>query len=339
MTRTPTSATPVATPTPLAPNTLKLRVVNDLNGDEVAKAAEPGLPNWRITAGCSDAILQLTTDADGYAFVPQPSFDNQSGILGCFRIDRPFGWLPPRVLSVQLPATMDLTKPYVFLMHDLGRTVMELSGEAIGSGLPLVQGVPGITAPFDSCAHFFFDGVSEIATRVGVIVSGSDAAVGCPAAGAEITPAISGDAAGPAITYVPGANVSTSFVSLGDSMRFYNSSYPVTAAWVLDVASGTIARDCMVARDLRGFVPQGSQRVFVLSDKTLPGCGAPGRLVLFFSGAQRLAPRLDWRAGSIDGIVLSPETATDIEIRPPETGSAGLLPPSHAAGGQPAPTP
>jgi hypothetical protein len=339
MTRTVTGAPPVATPTPLPPNTLKLRVVNDLNGDGVAQADEPGLPNWRITAGCSDAILPLTTDSDGYAYVLQPSFDNQSGTLGCFRIDRPFGWLPPRALSVRLPATLDLSKPYVFLMHDLGRTVTELRGEAIGGGLPLVQGVPGVAEPFAHCGHFFFEGVGDIATHVGVIVTGGDTAAGCPSAGAAITPSISGRAAGAPIAFVPGTSVSTSFVSQGDSMRFYNYRYPLTAAWVFDVASGTIARDCMVARDLQGFVPQGSQRIFVISDETLPGCGAPGRSVLFFSGDQRLAPRLDWRAGDIDSVALSPETGMDIVISPPETGSAGLLPPSHATGGQPSPTP
>ncbi len=121
--------------------------------------------------------------------------------------------------------------------------------------------------------------------------------------------------------------MTTTFVDDGDSMRFYTSgAFRITAAWVLDVASGTIAKNCLVAQDLAGFVPSGSQRVFVLSSDVADraGCGAAGRQVQFFSGDQRLAPVVEWRAGNVEAVMFS--AAPVVEMRPPDTGSAGLLP-------------
>ena len=325
-TPTPTAtvaATPEASATAAPPDTLRLRLVNDLNGDGVAQDDEPGLAGWSVSSACSDAILTLTADADGYVDVPGPSPDHSPGVLGCFRVDRPFGWLPTRAgTNFTLPASYDVSEPYLVLLHDLGRTVMELHGEAISAGLPMVQGDPEIAEPFTTCGHLFFDGVSDIATYATIIVSGGDTVAGCPAAGNAFSRTDSGP-----FVFAPGASVTTTFVDGGDSMRFYTSgAFRITAAWVLDVASGTIAKNCFAARDLAGFVPSGSQRVFVLSSDVadLAGCGAPGRQVQFFSGDQRLAPIVEWRAGDVDTGEFS--VAPAVEMSLPETGSAGLLP-------------
>jgi hypothetical protein len=60
-------------------------------------------------------------------------------------------------------------------------------------------------------------------------------------------------------------------------------------------------------------------------------CGAPGRPVQFFSGDQRLAPGLEWRAGDIGDLLFAFEPAHDVEIGPPDTGSAGLVATTHSA--------
>jgi hypothetical protein len=328
LTRTPT-ATPTPAGTPLPAHTLLIRVVNDLNSDGKVDAGEPGLANWRVTGGCGDGIVPLTTDANGDIFIPQPWFDRAEGILGCFRVDRPFGWLPTRNnVSVRIPADWDTANPFIFGLHDLGRTVMELYGEVISGGLPAQQGNPGIEAPYRACGHLLVESAGAVVSFSRVIVEGVDTHAGCPRAGDRIVPSSDGvpPTPAPALPFAPGIGAATSWVSNGDSMRFYNYALPITAAWVLDPASATITRDCLAARDLEGFVPQGSQRIFVLSDEARHGCGAPGRPVQFFSGDQRLAPGLDWRAGDIGDLLFAFEPARDVEIGPPDTGSAGLLP-------------
>lgn len=326
-------ASPTSAPTPPPANTLRIRVFNDLNGDGEVGADEPGLPNWRVTGGCSDGIAALTTDSNGDIFVPQPSFDNAAGILGCFRVDRPFGWLPTRNgVSARIPADWDTANPFIFGLHDLGRTVMELYGEVITAGLPAQQGDPGIEAPYRACGHLLVESAGSVVTFSRVIVEGADTLAGCPRAGDRVVPSSDGVPPTPAppVSFAPGSAVATSWVSNGDSMRFYSYAIRITAAWVLDPASATIARDCLVARDLTGFVPQGSQRIFVLSDEARPGCGASGRQVQFFSGDQRLAPGLEWRAGDIGDLLFAFEPAHEVEIGLPDTGSAGLVATTHS---------
>ena len=201
---------------------------------------------------------------------------------------------------------------------------MELHGDVISGGLPAIQGAPNVAAPFEKCAHLFIEAVNATETLARVIVSGNDTISGCPVAGDTVVPAITGRAAGAPITFVPGTSAETAFVDNGDSMRFDNFGEPITTGWVFDVASGTLARNCVLATER--YAPAGWQRIFVLSDEARPGCGAPGRQVLFFSGDQRLAPTLDWRPGNIESPSFSPESRIDTPIIPPETGSAGLLP-------------
>ena len=50
------TASPAPTATPLPAGALKLRVVNDLNGNAVADSDEPGIGGWHVVVGwrCAD---------------------------------------------------------------------------------------------------------------------------------------------------------------------------------------------------------------------------------------------------------------------------------------------
>ena len=318
------TAAPATTPVPA--NALRLRVVNDLNGDGLADPGEPGLGGWQIYGGCSDAIVVLTTDDDEYA-VALSAGPDAGGSPGCYRVQRPFGWLPTRALSAEIPGTFDRSAPYLFMFQDLGRTAMELAGEFLNSsGLPGEQGDPSVAEPFRKCGHFFVSHYAPSEIRVAVIVVGSDREPGCPSSGVEVTPADSGRPAGAGIPFSPGPSIGATFATGSESMRFYATD--VTGASVLDVAAGTVTTDCAVVIPVQGFVPPGYVRVFVLADKARPGCGAPGRLVQLYRDGQALTPSLDWRPGVIEVGELVPGKPS--VIIPPNTGSAGLLPGARA---------
>lgn len=321
---TPTpAATSTASATPLPADTLRIVVFNDLNGDGLADPGEPGLASWNISQGCSDALRQLITDAKGEA-----TTEFFGGADVCLNLDREFGWLPTRNnVHARVPHDWNTEEPFIFALHYYGPTVMELRGEAISDGLPMMQGVPGIEEPFRSCGHLFFESVGPSATNAVVIVEGADARAGCPRLGDNIVPSPDGapPTPAPAVPFSPGTTATTSWVADGDSMRFY-SSY-ITDAWVFDVAAGLVTKRCAAIRDVSGgLIPPGFARVFVLSDRTRPGCGASGRMVRLFRNGMPLAPDVEWRAGDVSGKLPQFEVAP---VSPPNTGSGGLL------GGQP----
>lgn len=314
---TPTP-TATATATPLPPGTLRIVVFNDVNGDGLRDPDEPGFPNRRIFQGCGDAFVTLTTDANGEAFA-ETAFET------CFHLTREFGWLPTRNgVDVRVPAGWDTREPFLFGFHDLGRTVMELRGEAIAGGLPMEQGVPGIEEPFRSCGHLWVESVSPVSTNTAVIVEGADTRAGCPRPGDLVVPSSHGvpQTPSPSVPFAPGTTVTTSWVDNGDSMRFY-ASY-VSDAWVLDPATATVTKHCATVLKMTGggLTPPGLARVFVVSEQARPGCGAPGRTVRLFRDGQPLDPILEWRAGDVS------QTLPDFELAPttmsfPDTGAAG----------------
>lgn len=297
---TPTpAATPTALPTRI-PGVPVVRVINDLNGDGVRQSGEPGLAGWHISGGCSDAILPLTTDAPG---------EVAGGFVGCYRLDRQFGWLATSPASGSVenhPPDSDVT----FLVHDLGRTVMEVSGEVILAGLP----APDLTnvalaPPFAPCAHYF-SRPTAFFTYGTVIVSGADTQPGCPAAGQPITIVIQGETDIPAATiaFEPGQSRQQALVFLGDSMRL--SGFNLTAATI-------DGNDCAVVVPARGFfVPEGFVSVFVLSEEVRPGCGAPGKQVRFYRDGLPVDPLLPWQAGPLK---TNPQFTSGIDTTPEPT--------------------
>lgn len=318
----PSSATSVSTATALPAGTLRILVFNDLNGDGIRASGEPGLANWHINQGCGDVILPLTTDANGEA-ITRPF-----GGYECLSLVREFGWLPTgNPISIRVPADWDTTKPFTFALHDLGRTVMELRGEAISGGLPMVQGAPGIEEPFRSCGHLFFESVRPTGTYAVVIVEGADTHAGCLRPGESVVPSSDGVPPTPAppVSFVPASTVATSWVSNGDSMRFLAAG--ITDAWVLDQAAGRVTQHCAEVRSIEGFVPPGTARVFVLSDRARPGCGAAGRMVRLFRDGLALEPAVEWRAGDISQTLPQFEVRSpaDTRVAPPNAGTAGLL--------------
>lgn len=319
-TRTPTATTtPPATPLP--PGTLRILVFNDLNSNGIIDAGEPGLANWRIAQGCSDAILPLTTDAHGEVTT------GFSGTFVCLSLTREFGWLPTgNPITFRVSSDWDTARPFTFALHDLGRTVMELRGEAISGGLPAQQGAPGVEEPFRACGHLFFDSTSPTGTYARVIIEGADTRAGCPRPGDSIVPSSDGvpPTPAPAQPFAPGTTAATSWVANGDSMRFV--AVDVTGAWVFDPAAGRLTQDCAETHDVVAFVPERTVRVFVLSDEARPGCGAPGRLVRLLRDGLPLAPDIVWQAGDVSQTLPRFELASsDSRISPPNTGSAGLL--------------
>lgn len=322
-TPTPTpSATSTPTATPLPAGTLRILVFNDLNGDGIRDSGEPGLADWHINQGCSDGILPLTTDASGEAIM------RLSGGDDCLSLVREFGWLPTRTnINVRVPPDWDTAQPFIFGLHDLGRTVMELRGESIAGGVPMVQGVPGIEEPFRSCGHLFFESVGPIGTYTVVVVEGADTHAGCPRPGESVVPSSDGVPPTPAppVPFAPGTTVATSWVSNGDSMRFFAAG--ITDAWVLDQSAGRVTQHCAEVRGVEGFVPPGTARVFVLSDRARPGCGAPGRMVRLLRDGLALEPAIEWRAGDVSQTLPRFEVRPpgDTRVSPPNAGTAGLL--------------
>jgi hypothetical protein len=320
-TTTPTAtSTPPATPLPAG--TLRILVFNDLNSNGLPDTGEPGLANWHVIQGCSDAVLWLTTDAKGEVMTRLFGGDD------CFSLTRQFGWLPTRGnIHVRIGPDWNTADPLMFGLHDLGRNVMELRGEAITGGLPAEQGAPGVEEPFRSCGHLFFESTQPAGTYAVVIVEGADTRSGCPHQGDNVVPSSDGvpPTPAPALQFLPGTIAATSWVANGDSMRFMSVS--ITDAWVLDVVAGRLTQHCAETREVNGFLPAGSARVFVLSDHVRPGCGAPGRRVRLFRDGLPLEPDIEWRAGDVSQTLPRFDLAppADTRITPPETGSAGLL--------------
>lgn len=318
----PEATTGAPTPTPEAtatpdPSRLRLRVVHDLDRNGAADPGEPGLPGWQLIGGCSDAIQIQTTDADGnaYLFVSDRGDADGGGVLACVRVTRPFGWFPVTPVSVSVPIDIDRASGVTFLVHDLGRTVMEASGEEIVGGLPGGISLLRETSPFTGAGAGCLETFEPFGPRVLIIV-GADVRPGCPTEGAAFDILLNRQVAR-SLVFTPGQQLTTTFVIEGDSMRVGGSN--LTSAQI----DGT---ECGVVRQHGGgLIPPGSVTVYVLSDEVRPGCGVPGALVRFFREGRPLEPLVPWRAGTASypefpELNFAPEQV----VVPPTTGNAGL---------------
>ena len=283
LSRAATASAQAPTPTvTAAPGQLVAHVINDLNGDGVRQANEPGLAGWQLSQGCSDAILPMTTDATGTAL--GGNFDN------CVRLERRFGWLPtsPETPSVVLPNGVD---EVTFLVHDLGPGAMEISGEAIVAGLPAQSMTIDLAAPFAACEGSFLEPATW-ESRATIIVQGAGAKAGCPAQGATFTVLADGVSATTA-TFGAGNSKQVEIVVGGDSMRMYGTF--ITGATIGGVACGVV-----VPPPEGAFVPEGYVRVFVLSEEARAGCGTAGKQVRFYIDGRAAEPLVPWVAGPLD---------------------------------------
>jgi hypothetical protein len=306
-----TGGEPTSTPIPAGRRVVS--VVNDLNGDGVHQDSEPALPGWRLTLGCTDAVIGIETNAAGEASAGSPDQGE------CIRLNRPFGWLPtnPATTTVRVDAGVDDVN---FLVRDLGDHAMEITGEAIVRGLPAQSLAVTAAAPYESCVGSFLD-VSSWYSSATVIVSDSAADASCPDPGSAVTVVLEGDtAAAITVPFSPGQTVSRDLVARGGAMRITGVS--LTAAKIGGVECAVILQPPPGA-----FLPGGIVTAFVLSEEVRAGCGAPGRLVEFYRDGRLLTPPIPWVAARPDEPIefaFAPDTPTTTPRPPvvlPRTGS------------------
>jgi hypothetical protein len=273
------SASPTATVAPTAtpvPGTyIDIEVVLDLNKDGVRQPDEPGVSGARLHSGCSDALGQIA-ETDGNGKTQSRVWVYQGRIHECITLEHRFGWLETTnpVLRLDVPAGEQHTA--LFLIHDLGPDVMEVSGESILAGVPAPDAVITLGAPFGGCLE------RAVERRYPLLVIVGAARPGCPAAGTLVQLLLDGSPTG-TISYSRG-QATQDLVARGDSMRLYGSF--ISAARIADV-------DCGVVQSMSGtggLIPPGFVRVFVLSEEVRTGCGAPGRLVRFYRDGAPLDP-------------------------------------------------
>src|SRR5207237_4137218 len=131
-----------------------------------------------------------------------------------------------------------------FLMRDLGRDAMELSGEAITAGLPAQLATFSVAPPFTACAGAFIEPSASFSFAT-VIISHAAFRAGCPAAGQSVTVLLNNTLVA-TLPFEPAQAKSATFVIGGDSMRVFTS---------LADAASIEGRDCAAVVPINGFVP------------------------------------------------------------------------------------
>jgi len=310
------TATPEPTRTPLPPGVtpVTIRVIHDLDKDGEAQAAEPGIGGVSVYGGCGDALISLpATDANGTIETYLNPF--QGRVHECYRLERPFGWLPTTSLFVTVDEAATDAVDVVFLLHDLGRDVMEISGEVIVAGLPAKDPRITLAPPFDGCSELHIDFSNAAQTQVVLFVVSPAVRGGCAGAGSEVSVLVDGLFA-TLMPVQPGQRVPEPLAVAGDSLRLYATD--IDAARI----DGT---DCGVVAPVQGFVPPDFVRVFVLPAEVRAGCGVPSKLVRFFRDGAPLDPVIGWQAGALDAapefVPAAEATPTPRRLVPPETGA------------------
>lgn len=313
------AGTPAPTATPLPPGYVHVRVVDDVNGNGREDPGERGIAAANAYEGCGDHYLLFTTDANGDAVGRARDVGNRG--YECFFLQPRFGWLPVSPLSLPVPTDVYRDFPVLFFVHDLGRTVMEIHGEAIVRGVPqdhvtFSREAPPFTNATVGCVESYMQDL--LAT---VIVVGSDVRAGCPSKGDRFSVIMETQVAG-TFTFEPGMSSPDefTFVAGGDSMRI--DTFTADGAEIDGM-------DCAVVRDVVHVPSAPSKLIAVLSDEVRPGCGVPGKLVRFTKDGRSLDPPVTWYAGDQNGLIEFTVAQTHI-ITPPSTGSAGLLPGARA---------
>ncbi len=310
------TGTPMPSAPPLPPGYIHLRVVDDFNRTGEEEPGEHGIAGAHFRAGCEDAFVELTTNMNGDYVGPATRDEGGRG-FECFFLEREFGWLPTSPLALPVPPSWDANGPIRYFVHVLGPTVMELHAETILRGLPephvtFSRVAPPFTGTNVGCVESFAEGIGWT-----LIIVGSEQRDGCPSKGDRFSVIMNGVVVG-TFPFLPGSTAPEElrFVAGGDSMR-------------LDSADADGAEigglDCSVVRPHAGGLIPPSSAIYVLSDEARPGCGTPGKLVRFTKDGRPLEPLVPWYAGDQNGAIEFTDAAPR-SIKPPNTGSAGLLP-------------
>ena len=316
-TPTPTP-TPIATPFPPGATTLRVQIVNDLNGDGARDGGESGVAGWRVYLGCGDAFASTEpTDARGVVATTLLNGYSHDGVTRvCAHIERPLGWLPtsPWWQTADIPNGAE--RNITFMVHDLGRNVMEAAVSVVVRGIPASDPHLTLAPPFDRCAERI-EGLPGLL----IIVDGRGR-TGCPSGGDALTILVDGQPAG-TLTFAPGTRAFSlpTLVIGGDSMRFFVSAGSESGTWEVDGAR-IDGHECAVVQRREAFPPGIS--IYVLSDEARPGCGRPGSTVRLYRNGAPLAPVLSWQPGWVAGDIAVALEGLHV-ITPPNTGDGAAM--------------
>lgn len=270
---------------------LTIRVVNDVNENGIWDDGEPGLVGWAVVLMCGDVITLIGETGSEGELVYRKSQGYE-----CVNVSVKFGWLPTSATRVRVEVPPDEEVEVVFLVRKVGEDVQRFFGMLIVDGLPASLGVT-LDALVDgvSCG----DGI--VAERDGLIryelyVLGASERPGCAQNGDEVLFTIDRAEAGSAM-FVPLRFRELDLIAGPTPMYFSFSFYspPIEGAVVPHIGSVICGQAFMQNFAL---APPNSQMVFVPSEATKPGCGAPGRVVTLRVGDDVKAQVL-WEEGRV----------------------------------------
>lgn len=306
---------PTATPYPPGTTLLRVRVVDDGNGNGVVDAGDSGLQGWEAVQACGDALsVGPPTDANGSTLVRVVTSTNVDGVMTtCVWLRRLRGWLPTSPTVLNPPITEGQMTDVTFLLRYLGDSVMETQVSVVIRGIPTVTAVTA-ASPFAQC-------VEHPNGTVLMIVGAADRQ-GCPEPGDSIRLLVDGSEGG-RLVFAPGQDTGQDLVVGGDSMRFWFTSEEFSDGSEEPplIVARVNSMDCAVVDNVQTL--GGGLAVYVLSDEARAGCGRPGDVVRVYRDGALLEPQFAWHPGWLSN---PPSfTAAETTIVPPDTGSAGLL--------------
>lgn len=270
---------------------LTIRVVNDVNENGIWDDGEPGLVGWAVVLMCGDVITLIGETGSEGELVYRKSQGYE-----CVNVSVKFGWLPTSATRVRVEVPPDEEVEVVFLVRKVGEDVQRFFGIPIVDGLPASLGVT-LDALVDgvSCG----DGI--VAERDGLIryelyVLGASERPGCAQNGDEVLFTIDRAEAGSA-TFSARRRQDLDLIAGSAPMyfSFWFYSPPLEGAVVPYVGSTMCGQAFL---ETFALAPPNFQTVFVTSEATQPGCGAPGRAVTLRIG-DAVLEQLVWEEGRV----------------------------------------
>jgi hypothetical protein len=299
---------------------IEARVIHDLNENGLFDAGEPGVPGWNIVGGCGDALSFSTeTHRNGRAIHIERAGS------ACVSAWPQFGWLPTTPSTVRIDVRPGETTHVRFLVRRVGERVERFSGLVIQDGLPAAGGsTVDALAGETSCGESLVRGGASVETSYEMYVLSSADRSGCAENSETVTFTVNGSAAGSDVFRPFDSNFTTDLI-VGPTPMFFYFSPPFQGAVVPYV--GFVACG-------RAFLQQGAllppywQLVFVVSDETTAGCGAPGRTVTL-RGQRGEAVHVLWEEGrvhvddlkSVTPALETPVATTTPSVWLPDAGS------------------
>ncbi len=302
---------------------LTVRVIHDLNENEVWDEGEPGLEGWSADDLCGDVVSWGgTTDSAGEFTVIL------GGYYACVRFSVEFGWFaltPTRVI-----ASYDPSEKFeaVLLVRQVGQDVARFWGRLIADGLP---------APLDAELEAWVGGQrcgdmqvrrTLRATRYTLYVLPASELPGCAVEGGEVTFTVDGMEAAHS-TFRPLETTSLDIVK-GPSPMYFSYVYysPIVGG---PVTPRIGSRDCgsgFLITDFGPFPPNW-QEVYVPAAETLDGCGSSDAVVSLRAGEQ-VVDQVLWEPGLVGQSSLRHLGDVDCDGEIASVDAAVVL--QHAAG-------